>query len=170
MRKTTTVTIATEGRDKGKVFLLTEMPASQAENWGMRALAAIGRAGIEIPDEMEGSGMAGVAAIGRAGFRLQGSLAPEDIEPLMAEMMGCVQIVPDPKQPTVTRGLVEDDIEEVATRLHLRSEVMSLHLGFSIADALSKLGALAKSRIGITPSTPTSAEPSVPLSPPASPA
>lgn len=161
MRKTSTITITTEGRDVGKVFLLTEMPASHAENWGMRALAAIARAGLELPPELESAGMAGVASLGPS-FRLHGAIAPEDVEPLMAEMMNCVQIVPDPKQPLVTRGLVEDDIEEVATRLLLRGEVMHLHTGFSINDALSKLGALAKMRLGNSLNTPIPAVPSEP--------
>jgi hypothetical protein len=35
--------------------------------------------------------------------------------------------------------VLEDDIEEVATRWWLRSEVVSVHVGFSPAEALLKL-------------------------------
>ena len=48
-------------------------------------------------------------------------------KPLLAEMMTCVQIKPS---PSVTRALIEDDIEEVATLLTLRKEVFNLHLSF----------------------------------------
>ena len=47
-RKETTF-IADTGRDAGKEFLITEMSASQAENWAFRVILAIGNAGIEIP-------------------------------------------------------------------------------------------------------------------------
>ena len=65
-------------------------------------------------------------------------------EPLMDEMFRCIQIQPDPRKPEVVRPLIDngtegDDIEEVATRLRLRSEVINLHTGFSMSDALSKL-------------------------------
>ena len=51
----------------------------------------------------------------------------------MAEMFKCVRIYPDPRShPGVLRELVEDDIEEIATRVKLRMEVLNLHLGFSI--------------------------------------
>lgn len=157
MRKTASVTITADGRDKGKVFLLTEMPASVAEKWAMRALLALGRSGIELPDDVANGGMAGVAA---AGLRAFAGIEFGDAEPLMDEMFGCVQIVPDPKQAAVARDLIEDDIFEVSTRLLLRSEVVALHVGFSISDALSKLGALAKNRLAASSNIQTPAEPS----------
>ena len=42
MRKETFVTIETEGRDQGKVYKITEMPAAQAEWWGTRFMLAAG--------------------------------------------------------------------------------------------------------------------------------
>lgn len=173
-RKTLTVTIpqsedGKNNRDAGKTYLLTEMPASQGEAWGIRALLALARAGIEIPEELDNTGMAGVHAIG-GGFRLTGGLHAEDVEPLLADMMGCVAFVPDPSKPDIVRPLVETDIEEVATRLRLRGEVMQLHLGFSIAGVLSTLGASVKSRMGASSITPIAPEPSAPSSPPAPPA
>lgn len=170
-RKTLIVTIppleeGKDNRDAGKTYLLTEMPASQGEDWGIRALLALARAGIEIPEGFENSGMAGVHSVG--GLRLGGALHPEDVGPLMAEMMECVRFIPDPSKPEMIRPLVESDIEEVGTRLKLRGEVMQLHLGFSITDVLSSLGASVKSRMGASPSTPIAAEQSAPSSPPAS--
>lgn len=132
-RKTKIVTVTADGRDRGKQFLITEMPASQAEKWAFRAFFALGRAGIQVPDEMAGLGMAAIAVVG---IRALAMLRFEDAEPLMDEMMNCVQAMPDPARPQIVRPLIEDDVEEPATRLFLRSEVLELHTGFSIADAV----------------------------------
>lgn len=116
------------GRDEGKTFLLREMPASQVEDWCLRALLALAKAGVELPDGIESAGAAGIAAMGVQA--LQG-LNYTEAKPLMDEMMGCVQICPDPRNPTVIRPLVEDDIEELKTRLFLRNQIIELHVGFS---------------------------------------
>lgn len=134
-RRTVQVRIADDNRDKGKVFLLTEMDAERAEDWGMRALLALTAAGAEIPDDFEGAGMAGIAAMGVQA--LQG-LRYDDVKPLWSEMMECVQIIPDPARSEVVRGLVADDIEEISTRLRLRKEIVELHVNFSRLASLSK--------------------------------
>lgn len=132
-RKTKVSVVPLEGRDKGKHFLITEMPASQAEKWAARAIFALGRAGVEMPPDMMGAGMGLIAVFG---IQAIAQLRFEDAEPLMDEMFGCVQAMPDPKTPAIMRPLIEDDIEEVGTRAWLRSEVIELHTGFSIADAV----------------------------------
>jgi hypothetical protein len=53
-------------------------------------------------------------------------------KPLLDEMMQCVTIQPDPNRPNVTRALLEDDIEEITTRLTLREAWFDTHLGFSV--------------------------------------
>ena len=127
-RKTATVTIEAEGRDLGKVFLLREMPASQAEKWAARAFLAMARSGIDIPDDLAGAGLAGIAAVG---LKAIGGLGFAEAEPLMDEMFACIQIIPDPVRPAVVRALVESDTEEISTRLRLRKEVFGLHVDFS---------------------------------------
>src|ERR1700692_944296 len=161
MRKTKIVTITAEGRDLGKIFLLTEMSAHQAERWAMRALMAVADAGVDLPEAALGAGMAGIAALGiRAIFRVPFALAA----PLMDEMMDCVQIVPDPRKPFPRRP-EQDDIEEVATRLLLRSEVFELHTGFSVTAAISESLAAASSGTSQTSAgTSTSPLPSAPSS------
>lgn len=137
-RKTEFVSIPADyGRDVGKMFLLTEMPASKAETWATRAILAVTRAGIDL-DVDPGSGMSGVMAAGvQSVVRGLGGISMEDVQPLLDEMMTCIQAIPDPAAPNVARYLVEDDIEEVRTRLYLRERVLSLHVGFSIAGRLS---------------------------------
>ena len=89
-RKETTF-IADTGRDAGKEFLITEMSASQAENWAFRVILAIGNAGIEIPEGLASQGMAGLMAIGYMNLL---KIPFESAKPLLDEMMTCVQIMP----------------------------------------------------------------------------
>lgn len=133
MRKTATITITAAGRDQGKVFSLRELPASQGERWALRVFLALTKSGIEIPDSVQAMGMAGIAVIG---LKALGGVSWEVAEPLLAEMFACVKFVPDPSRPEVERALIEDDIEEIATRLRLRKEVFGLHVDFSKAGAL----------------------------------
>ena len=105
------------------------MPASQAEKWAARALLALAKSGASIPDEAASAGLAGVAAMGMQAF---GGLPWDAAEPLLDEMFNCVMFQQG-ANPDVTRSLIEDDIEEVATRLKLRIELFELHTGFSMA-------------------------------------
>ena len=129
-RKTTRITIDQDNRDKGKSFVITEMPADRAERWALRALLAMTSAGVDVPEQATTAGMAGIASVGI------GMLSRLDFEvaaPLLAEMMSCVRI---DMGNGVVRDLLEGDggdIEEVVTRLLLRKAVLELHLGFSIA-------------------------------------
>lgn len=133
-RKTLRYTVPDEGRDRGKVFVITEMPASQAEKWAIRAFMAAAATGAEIPDDLAAMGMAGLF---RLGSEALSKIPFEQAEPLLDEMMGCVQIAPNPGNPSVVRGLIEDDIEEIATRVRLRTQILQLHVGFSAAGATS---------------------------------
>lgn len=151
VRKTKVVTIDFGERDRGKQFLISEMSASQAEKWGVRLLGAMTRAGVEIPDGAFSAGMNVLLMIG-----LQSAVKSSyaDLEPLLDEMMTCVQFIPDPSKPAIIRVLAETDIEDVATRAFLRSEVVELHVGFSFAAWLLKFGAsLAAARISRDAST-----------------
>jgi len=132
MRKTQTVTITATGRDQGKTFLITEMPASQAENWAIRAVFAMGKSNVDIPMDAVYAGWAVVATVG-----LKALLgAPYDeARPLLDEMMACVQSVQD----SGTRPLIESDIDEISTRMFLRDEVFRLHANFSIRETLSSI-------------------------------
>lgn len=140
MRKTTVVSI-TDGtrdtnRDFGKTFLLKEMPASTAERWATRALLALARSGINLPDNAAGAGWAGIAVLG---FQALSHASLDEIQPLLDEMWQCVSFIPDMRHPQVSRALMWPgpdgegaDIEEVTTMLRLRAEVFTLHSGFSL--------------------------------------
>lgn len=126
-RKVLDLTIAETGRDAGKMFRLTEMSASASEKWAAKAFLALARSGVDIPDNISSAGLAGVAALG---VKALGGMSFQDAEPLMDEMFRCVQRVTDPARPMFVRALIEDDIEEVATRLKIRMELFRLHVDF----------------------------------------
>lgn len=126
------------GRDDGKMFLIDEMPAAQAEKWALRMFIALKGTSAAVPDDVARFGMVGVAIRGLNAF-LAADVRFQDIEPLLDEMITCVRIVRDARHPEVATALMADDIEEVATRAWLRSEVLRIHTGFSMGDALSKL-------------------------------
>jgi len=134
-RREAIITIADDNRDKGKTFLITEMPASHVEWWATRALQALARSGVELPDNIADAGLAGIAVIGLKGL---GNMSTIDTKELMDEMFACIEIRPDPMHhPDLKRKLIESDIEEITTRLRLRREVLELHLGFSLAGGPS---------------------------------
>ncbi|WP_186043050.1 hypothetical protein [Burkholderia gladioli] len=121
-RKTATFT-ATDGRDAGKRFLITEMSAARSEEWAARALFAVMSSGLEVPEEVLGAGLAGVAALG---IQSLGRVPFEIAKPLFDEMMTCVQFAYG--DGGGARALIDDDTEEVSTRLRLRKVVLDLHL------------------------------------------
>jgi hypothetical protein len=130
LRNTAEYTVTAEGRDKGKTFVITEMPASQGEDWAVRALGAMAKSGTEIPPEFMGMGWSVIAIVGLKAI-LSADYAA--VKPLLDEMMACVQI----RTPAAVRALVETDIEDIQTRAILRDEVFRVHAGFSIREYLS---------------------------------
>jgi len=140
-RNTANITITDDTRDKGKVYVITEMPSAKSESWAARAIMAMIKSGIQLPPGFDRLGMAGLAEVGLQSIS---GLKWEDAEPLLKEMLDCVQIMPDPTKPHVVRALmVDDDIEELSTRIKLRAEVWKLHVGFLKAVAPSISAQLA---------------------------
>lgn len=134
MRKTVNYTVTAQGRDYGKLFVITEMPSEQGEWWAMRALLALANSGVNLPDGVVELGMAGLAEVG---LKKLFALPPELFRDLSNELLGQLQIIPDPKRTQVIRALISEDIEEIATRLTLKWEVLKLHVDFSQAGGLS---------------------------------
>lgn len=144
-RRTKQYLVESEGRDKGKRFLITEMSASKAESWAYRLILALANSNTELPEGFEKTGMAGLAQIGLRGLvRLPWFVA----EPLLKEMFECVQAMPDAKNLSTVRPLQagddggegDYDIQEVTTRMNLRLEIFKLHVDFSEAAIQSLFG------------------------------
>lgn len=169
MRKTKIVTITRDGRDKGKVFLIREMSSYQAEMWATRAAFALRSSTEEVSEDLARQGAIALIPVA---LDLLSRMHFADARDLMAEMMECVRFVPAPNVRDELTGLPmarplkeaddynDGDIEEVATRLQLRSEVIEIHTGFSIAAALSRAGSAAENNPSNPSPTPTSRPPS----------
>lgn len=114
-------------RGERKKFLITEMSATDAENWALELFFALANAGADIPDDLAEMGFAGLAQVGLTAL---GKLPYTTAKPLLDRMMGCVQFIPEPDNELIVRFLMEGDIEDVTTRLKLRKEVWNLHTGF----------------------------------------
>ena len=138
-RKTEYITIEKEGRDLGKTFVITEMSAFAAERWATKAFFALANSGIDLPQGMA-AGMQGMASMG---LEALGKVKYDDAEPLLAEMLDCVQIKPSEKAPAreILHG-DDGDIEEISTLLTLRMAIFKLHVNFSM-PATSPTSALA---------------------------
>lgn len=123
--KTKQITIE-HGRDKGRVFLITEMSAAHADNWAMRALIALANGGADLGGISPQQGMIGMA---RVALDALGRLKADDAIPLLNELLDCVQIIPESGRP---RPLNMDfnDVEDFTTLWRLRKEVFALHTDF----------------------------------------
>ena len=123
--KTKQITIE-HGRDKGRVFLITEMSAAHADHWAMRALIALANGGVDLGGLSPQQGMMGMAGVALDAL---GRLKADDAIPLLNELLDCVQIIPEGGQP---RPLNMDfnDVEDFTTLWRLRKEVFALHTDF----------------------------------------
>lgn len=123
--KTKQITIE-NGRDKGRVFLITEMSAAHADNWAMRALIALANGGVDLGGLSPQQGMMGMAGVALDAL---GRLKADDAIPLLNELLDCVQIIPEGGKP---RPLNMDfnDVEDFTTLWRLRKEVFALHTDF----------------------------------------
>ena len=122
MRKEIEIKIE-EGRDAGKVFKITEMPAFQMDRWATRALIALGKA-------QKG----GITALGALNFQdLMKAFSELDYdiaEPLLQELLECCAFVKDGTAIVLKKDFVDDIIEDWTTIFRLRVEALKLCLGF----------------------------------------
>jgi hypothetical protein len=136
-RKVETVVIEAEGRDKGKTFILTEMPAVPGERWATQALTLLSRAGLEVPESAKGSGMAGLASVRMGGLAELRALQ----DPALDSWWDCVQYLHAPNQmPQKLFQGAPCQIEEIATVNLLRMKVLEMHVGFFGAGSPSTSG------------------------------
>jgi len=140
MRRQADIVITAPGRDQGKMYRIRELYAIPAEEWFTRAMQLLIRAGVDVPPNILQEGAMGFVTMGIGACLTGLGKAPfEDWKHLMDQMLTC--IIGYKEQPT--SPLIEilpvilDQIEEVSTIVRLREEIISLHLGFSLAARLS---------------------------------
>lgn len=121
-------------RDGGKKYIITEVSAGQAEEWGLRALMALGTSGFIVPQEMADAGLMGAVLIGYQAFM---GAREDAVLPLWREMLpACVKYQ---ASEDVLHPYREADIEEVSTRVKLRQKILELHTGFTMAELVLRL-------------------------------
>jgi hypothetical protein len=147
MRKTERITITSEGRDKGKTFILTEMPTDQGERLANRIIFALTNTGAAIPEEALGAGWAALAAVG---VQAVGLLKSETVQPILDEAFSfCVRIIP-PNPTLMPQEIfpgINSQIEEIGTRYTLHFAIWKMHTGFSMPVALPTSGSDSAGKI-----------------------
>ena len=120
-RKETEIKIE-DGRDAGKVFKITEMPAVQMDKWATRALLLMGKSGtgigmlaaMNLEDILE--------ALSKASY--------EETEKLLDELLACASFMKDGVSVPMKGEMVNSVVEEWTTIFRLRIEALKLNLGF----------------------------------------
>lgn len=146
MRRSTTVAISADGRDKGGVFVLTELPAYQATEWFLRAMQLLARSGTDVPPHIMAMGAAGFVTMGIGAVLTGLGKAPwSEVKPLLDELLLAVVSYQPPGavQPQTAWPVIRTQIEEPATYIQIYEEVVSLHLNFSLRERLSTYRQLA---------------------------
>lgn len=137
--KTTTITIHGDknNRDEGKKFLITELPASKAERWAVRALYAVFNSNIELPEGINADEVQGINGLSKLyltyGLRIFGAAKFELIEPLYQELIECCEYLGkgnDRASRKLDKDNIDEIIEEVSTLVTLRIEAFKLHIDF----------------------------------------
>jgi hypothetical protein len=107
-------------------------------------MLALGAANVDIPD---GALQLGMAALAEIGLKKLFAIDAVSIRPLLAELMECVEFIPNPQKPAVKVGypLFESQVEEVKTLLMLKWEVLKLHISFlQAADPFASIGGIVE--------------------------
>ena len=135
------VTITHEGRDKGKSFLITEMPLLKADRWACRfglgmirgGLNADGLGGADV-NRVNLKTIDGMLELAKIGVGALGNIDEELALELIDELTrSCVKIIPANGTPrAVVWGDDENngDIEEISTIMFLRKEALGIHINF----------------------------------------
>ena len=118
-----------DGRDAGKVFKITEMPAIQIDKWATKALLLLGKAGMNISvlNSMNVEDI--ITAISKADY--------DETEKLLSEMLACCSFQKDGVSVIMKESMVDSVIEEWTTVFRLRIEAIKLNLGFLEQDVES---------------------------------
>ena len=126
MRKTKEITL--QDRDKSLTFRITEMSATQLEDWTMRAALVLAAAGSDVP---AGGGIEAVGKyLAEHGLGAIGAVDYAKAKPLLDEMLGCCFRVLDRTEEKVTPETADAYIEDIRTLFKLRMEAIKLNFGF----------------------------------------
>lgn len=130
--KTKTVTIE-KGRDKGKTFLITEMPAIEADYWAHGLVEQAANSGVNLKNvdvlNLDTKSMAGMIEIGAAVMTIIGRI-PKDISTEMKFdlLKKCVKIIPTGGE--ARQCMWDQEILDFPNYTFLAAHVIGLHIDF----------------------------------------
>ena len=127
MRKEIVITL--QDGENSLNFRIKQMSASQLESWIIRALLALGKGGMQVPDgaDIKAAG----AYLARNGLSALGGLSYDEVKPLLDEMLGCCWHITGANSATqLSPETVDGIIGDVKNLLKLRIEAAKLNLGF----------------------------------------
>lgn len=128
-RKEIPFIVETEGRDKGKEFLITEMSAWDADSLAQDIFRAMGDSNYSsIPADVIAMGCAGLATVG---LSIISASSPEVARQLRDRLMSTVDIIitnDGQRQQRKVNGSL--DFEEVSTIRSLLDKVFQVNFGF----------------------------------------
>lgn len=130
--KTKTVTIE-KGRDEGKEFLITELPAIKADEWAHQLLEQAANSGVNLKDvdvlNLNTQSMAGMIEIGAAVFTVLGRIPFETSREMKFSILNsCVKIIP--KGGEARPCMWEDEIKDFKNFTVLFAHAIGLHVDF----------------------------------------
>lgn len=130
------VTITEEGPDKGKTFVIRQMPLIQGDRWANRVALALCKSGVDISGltqkgkggKTEFVGLLDIASVINIALKALGGVEDDVAQALLDELMKHVSL----KLPSGdTRGvMVETDIASISTLWKLRIEAIKVNLDF----------------------------------------
>lgn len=133
-RKEIPFIVETEGRDKGKEFLITEMSAWDADSLAQDIFRAMGDSNYSsIPADVIAMGCAGLATVG---LSVISASSPEVARQLRDRLMSTVDIIitnEGQRQQRKVNGSL--DFEEVSTIRSLLDKVFQVNFEFLKIDA-----------------------------------
>lgn len=135
-RKQEFVTIDADGRDKGRIFILTEMDAWAAIRWCAKAMLALAQTGAQMPSgALAKAAEGGPETLAILGTQLFAFLPEPVALALMEEAKTCVafQSSVGTSQP-IYKG-DQCQVEEPSTWFKLLQRLLVIHLGFFKAVA-----------------------------------
>ena len=120
-RKEIEITIE-EGRDAGKKFKITEMPAVQADRWITRALCLLGKSKTDL----SAFGVMDMGAL----LNTFSAIEFSETEPLLNELLACASFEKDGASVPMKGDIINSVIEDWETIFRLKVEALKIILGF----------------------------------------
>lgn len=121
------------GRDAGKTFKITEMPAIKADEWAHQLIEQAANSGVNLKDvdvlNLDTKSMKGMIEIGAAVFSVLGRINYEISREMKFDILNrCVQIVP--KGGESRPVLWDDEIKDFKNYTVLAAHAIGIHVDF----------------------------------------